>query len=110
MDSLNLVCLTGLLERDPVTKFDDNGMQVTTFTLRCEEAGRDGGTIKLYCPVECYGRTAERAADVSAGDVIGVEGKLKWKSYVDKHGEKKGTLAILARQVSLLVSVAVAAE
>lgn len=110
MDCLNTVCLTGTLERDPVTKVDDHGTQLVTFTVRLDESGKDNAVFKTYIPVECYGRTAERAADGGAGDVLGIEGKLKWKSYVDKHGEKRSTLCVLARQVSVLAPAAMAVE
>jgi hypothetical protein len=110
MDCLNMVAVTGLLERDPATKFEDNGTQFATFTLRVEEVGKDGAVFKTFVPIECYGRTAERAAGCGAGDVVGVEGKLKWKSSVDQRGEKRSTLCVLARQVSVVVPARVAAE
>jgi single-stranded DNA-binding protein len=110
MDSLNTVCLTGTIERDPVTTFEESGTHVTTFTLRVEEQGRDGAVFRTYVVIETYGKTGARAAEFSANDVVAVEGKLKWKSSVDTHGEKKGTLAVLARQVSLLMSAAAAVE
>ena len=106
MDSLNTVVLSGLLDRDPVTTFQEDGQQMTRFTLRCEETGKAGAVFRLYVPVECYGKTAERAAELGAGDVVGIEGKLKWRSTTDRHGEKKGSLCMLARQVSVLVSAA----
>ena len=71
--------------------------------------GKEGAVFKVYIPVECYGRTAEKAGTCSAGDLVGVEGKLKWRSYLDKEHQKKGSLVVLARQVSVLVAAAVAA-
>jgi single-stranded DNA-binding protein len=106
MDSLNTLVLSGALERDPSTSFQDDGQQLTRFTLRVEEQGKAGAVFKLWVAVECYGKTAERAAALGAGAVVGVEGKLKWRSTTDKHGEKKGSLCMLARQVSVLVPAA----
>jgi hypothetical protein len=41
---------------------------------------------------------------------MSLEGKLKWLPYVERSGEKKGTFAVLAHQVSLLVPAAVPTE
>ena len=109
MDSLNTVCISGVVERDPRTKFEGDGLQTTTLTLRLEEQGKDGMVFKVYVPVDCYGKVAERAAALSAGDLVGIEGKLKWKSY-DHQGQRKGTLCVLARQFAVLVPAAVAME
>ena len=105
---MNSVCVTGVLERDPRTKFASDGAQETSFTLRVEESGKDGTVFRTFVPVEAYGRVAEKAADLSAGDMIGVEGKLKWQSYTARDGTKKTSLCVLARLVKRLAPVAVA--
>ena len=46
----------------------------------------------------------EEAAVLSAEDYVAVEGKLKWKSYVDKTGTKRSTLCVLARRLTVLVA------
>jgi hypothetical protein len=51
-------------------------------------------------PLLAYGKTAEVAADLNAGDIVGVEGKLVWWS--DWPGRTKGTVAIFARQITCL--------
>jgi Single-strand binding protein family len=111
MESLNSVSLVGILERDPVTKFEgDRGIQVTTFTLRLDEPGKGakaGQVFRVYIPVECYTTTAERAADLNAGDLVGLEGKLVWRRATDPNGQKPGSLVVFARQVSLLQAAAV---
>ena len=75
MDCLNCVTLTGFVERTPSLKFEaESGAQLTTFTVRVEEQGKDGAVFKVYVFIECYGRVAEKAGDVNAGDVVGIEG------------------------------------
>ena len=109
MDSLNTLTLVGILDRDPSTRFEREGLQVTTFTLRLEEHGREGKAgqvFRTYVPMIAYSKTAEVAADLNAGDLLGVEGKLVWRS--DWPGQTKGTLAVLARQVTCLVPAPVA--
>ena len=71
-----------------------------TFTLLLEEASKQGHTYKLYIPVDLFGDKAEQAAEtLTAGDLVLVDGKLQWKSWLDRHGEKHGRLAVLAWQV-----------
>ena len=61
MDSLNAVAMVGWLEFDLTTRFTGDSYQMTQCTLRLEEE-RDGQVHRVYVPVVCYGRTAERAA------------------------------------------------
>ncbi len=98
---LNHVTLTGTLERDPITRFADHGTQVTSFTLRLDEVGPAGKLFKLFVPCEAYGQAGEQAGELSAG-------KLTWTSWTDKQGQKRTSLAVLARLVKRLAAAAVA--
>jgi single-stranded DNA-binding protein len=107
---LNAITLTGALTRDPQTRFSDHGTQLVSFTLCVLEAGAAGHEYKLYVPVEAYGQAATIAGDLSAGAAVLIAGKLKWTSATAKDGTKKGTLAVMARQVrQLTAAVPVAA-
>jgi single-stranded DNA-binding protein len=100
---LNHVTLTGVLERDPITRFADHGTQQVSFTLRLLEVGPAGQAFTLFVPVEAFSQVAELAGDLSAGDAVMVAGKLKWTSYTAKDGSKKSNLAVLARLLKRLV-------
>jgi single-stranded DNA-binding protein len=57
-------------------------------------------TSRLYVPVDVFGDRAEKVAEaVGAGDTVLVDGKLRWRSWFDKRGEKQGKLAVLAWSV-----------
>jgi single-strand DNA-binding protein len=99
---LNHVTLTGRLERDPSTRFADHGTQQVHFTLRLSEAGPAGQAFTLFVPCESYSQVAELAGELSAGDAVMVDGKLKWQSYTAKDGSKKTSLAVLARLIKRL--------
>ena len=71
---LNHVTLTGVLERDPITRFADHGTQQVHFTLRLTEVGPAGQAFKLYVPIEAYSQVAEQAGDLNAGDAVLVAG------------------------------------
>lgn len=57
--NLNNVVLTGVLERDPITRFADHGTQQVHFTLRVEEAGPAGQLFKRFVSCEAYGQAWE---------------------------------------------------
>jgi single-stranded DNA-binding protein len=101
---LNHVTLTGTLERDPMTRFADNGAQQVSFTLRLTEAGPAGQAFTLFVPCEAYSSAAELAGDLNAGDAVLVAGKLKWTSYTAKDGTKKSTLVVMVRIVKRLAA------
>jgi single-stranded DNA-binding protein len=105
MDQVNVVVLTGFLERPAVAS--ETGAR---FTLRVKEVGKDGTLFKIYVPCEAYGRLAERAESWETGAFLAVEGRLKWRSYTDRDGEKKGKLCVFAKEVRILDAVAVADE
>ena len=106
---LNHVTLTGTLERDPITRFQDTGTPQVSFTLRVDEAGPAGQLFTLFVPVEAYGQAGELAGELHAGEPVLVAGKLKWTSWTDKQGQKRTSLCVLARLVKRLAPAAVAA-
>jgi single-stranded DNA-binding protein len=107
MDSLNTVGLVGFLELDLTTRWRGERSQHTTFTLRLEEHGPEK-IFRVYVPVECWGTTAERAAELTPGDLIGVQGKLVWRRAPDRQSEQAGRLTVMASSVVCLVPAPVA--
>jgi single-stranded DNA-binding protein len=102
MESLNSVSLVGWLEQDLSTRWYGEASQSTTFTVRLEEQGTD----KVHCvyvPVVCWGKTAERAAELTPGQVIGVQGKLVYRRAPDRPAESPGRLVVMASSVVCLV-------
>jgi single-stranded DNA-binding protein len=107
MDSFNSVSLVGFLELDLTTRWHGESTQVTSFTLRLEEHTAEK-TYLVYVPVVAYGKTAERAADLTAGDLIGVQGKLVFRRAPDRPSEPPGRLVVMASSVGCLVPAPVA--
>jgi single-stranded DNA-binding protein len=106
MESFNAVTLTGFLELDLTTRWQGDGSQCTTFTIRLEEQGADK-VHRVYVPVVCWGKTAERAAAFTPGDVIGVQGKLVFRRAPDRPGEHTGRLMVMASSVVCVMSAPV---
>jgi single-stranded DNA-binding protein len=96
--NLNVCALVGTLARDPRTAFEGEGKQTTSFTVQVQEAGV---RLVLYVRVQCFGKYAEQAAELSAEDLVSIEGRLRWQSYV-YHGKKRSTLCVVARQITVL--------
>ena len=107
---LNHVTLTGTLERDPITRFQDTGTPQVRFTLRVDEPGPSGQRFTLFVPCEAYGSAAEHAGELTAGAVVLVAGKLTWTSSTDKQGQKRTSLCVLARLVRPLAPALVPPE
>ena len=109
MDSLNVVALTGILERDPIVRFDnDTGQARCRGTLRLEEANATTGAVyKLFIPLDAAGKIGEQLAACHGGDVLAITGKLSWQRWTTAKGEEKASLAVFVRQCSVVQAVAV---
>jgi len=103
MSDLNLVVVTGRVERDPVIRVVDNKTQVG-LTLRLIEDGPAGQTFNLFVNVESYGQIAEQVRDLRAGASVILFGKIKWRKYRTAQGEEKSGLCVLAREVRILAA------
>jgi single-strand DNA-binding protein len=99
--TINKVILCGRLTEDGCRlTYTTEGTPHVSFTLLLEEASKQGYTYKLYIPIDLFGDKAEQVAEtMTAGDLVLVDGKLQWKSWLDRKGEKQGRLGVLAWQV-----------
>jgi single stranded DNA-binding protein len=104
MHGINKVIVGGRLTAEgPKLTYSPEGTPQCTFTVRIEEAGKDGATFKVFVPIDVFGAHAEWvAAHVNAGALVLVDGKLKWRSWVDKQGQKQGKLVLMGWQVTLV--------
>ena len=104
MNSINKVLLTGqVTDAGPKLTYSSEGTPQCTFTVLVEECGKDGHLFKLFVPVEVFSAHGEWTAEhVNAGDLVLIDGKLRWRSWVDNKGEKQGKLSVMAWQVSLV--------
>jgi single-strand DNA-binding protein len=101
---MNSISLVGTITRHPTVRFEgDNGTQVTTFTLVIPEPGRDGGTFTLFVNCIAWGKSAEATALLNGGDLVSIEGRLCWRKHKDKAGQDKSALAVMVRQLTVLV-------
>jgi single-stranded DNA-binding protein len=99
---INKVLLMGTVADLRVT-WDSDGKPATSFTLRYEQPYGEGKTSKLFVPVDVTPKRAEDVAEqIADGETVLVDGALKWKSWVDKAGQRQGKLAVLAWSVTVM--------
>ena len=107
MDSLNILIVSGALDRSPMVRFREDGTCLCTGTLRLEEQSPQGPVFKTYLPFEAYGKVGEQVGEWQAGDVCTLQGKIFWRKYHTKGGEDKSGLALLVQKGSVLIPAVV---
>ena len=69
-------------------RYASSGTPCASFTLVVTEQGQDGRAHDLFVPCECWGRKAEAASGLEAGQLALFEGKLARR----KRGEQWETV------------------
>ena len=104
----NYVLIAGRLTRDPELRFTQKGLAVCSFDVAVVRSYRDKATGELkedtaYVPVIVWGPTAEKCRElVKKGGAVHVEGRLANSDYVDKSGQKRKVMRVVARNVQFL--------
>ena len=105
MTAINKVLLCGrVVDPGPKLTYTPEGSPQCRFTLCLEEMGKEGQAFKLFVPVLVYNTHAEWLAEhINSDDLVLIDGKLRFHSWIDKQGVKQSKLAVMGWQVSLLV-------
>lgn len=93
-DLKNRVQLIGNLGVDPEFKKFDNGKKIAKFSLATSQTYYDNGGEKTtdtqWHNIVAWGTTAEKVEKyLKKGSSVLVEGKIIYRSYDDKNGQKK---------------------
>ncbi len=101
---INHIVLVGRAGRDPEIRYFDSGKVVTTFSLAVNRPAKDAQTD--WFDIEMWGKQAEIAGEyVKKGSLIGIEGKIRWDSWVSKDsGETNIKPLVIADNIRLLGS------
>ncbi|MFV8342440.1 single-stranded DNA-binding protein [Flavobacterium sp. XS2P39] len=108
MSSLrNKVQLIGHVGSDPEIKIFDGGKKLANFNLATNESYKNEKGEKVeetqWHKLVAWGKTAEIIEKYAAkGKEIAVEGKLTYRSYDDKNGEKRYVTEVVVNEVLLL--------
>jgi single-stranded DNA-binding protein len=76
--SINRAILLGVISRHGVEmRFTDKGTPHATFMLVLTETGSDGKEHQTWLPCEVWGKGAEKAGELEAGQCVVFESKLR---------------------------------
>ena len=101
MATFNQSILVGNLTRTPELKQTTSGKSVTSFTLAVNRVGEGVD----YFDITAWGKTAELAAKyLKKGSCALVCGRLQFKTWEDKQGNKRKDLELIAEEILFLSS------
>jgi single-stranded DNA-binding protein len=104
---VNNVNLIGALVGEPELAIDRDGAYVCAMQVAVQRRGPTGDPEPgvIYVDVTTYGRQARRCADeLSAGQRVGVAGRLERDDSLDSRGPRRSRWEVHAYQVDLIDS------
>lgn len=108
--NINRVVLTGNLTADPDLRSLQSGMAVCKLRLAVNTRRKDGASGEWvdkpnYFDVTVWGGQGENCAKyLSKGRPVAVDGRLEWREWQDKEGNKRQSVDIIADTVQFLAS------
>jgi single-strand DNA-binding protein len=107
--NINRVVLTGNLTRDPELRQTPSGMSVCSLRIACNTRRKDGSGNWVdkpnYFDVTVWGAQGENCAQYLAkGRPVALDGRLEWREWDDKEGNKRQAVDIIADSVQFLGS------
>ena len=93
--NLNRVCITGNLTRDPELRSTNSGtsvcsLRVAVNTRRKDPQTGEWGEKPNYFDVTVWGAQADNCAQyLSKGRPVAVDGRLEWREFTDREGNKR---------------------
>ena len=101
---VNRVILIGRLGRDPEMRYTNDGEAVTTFSLATDRPVRPGAEpVTDWHRVVCWSKLAETAGQyLSKGRLVCVIGRLDYRSWEGRDGQRRTTAEVIAAELTLL--------
>ena len=96
---LNKIIIMGRLTRDPEMRHTQTGTSVASLTLACARdfKTQNGEKETDFVDVVVWGTTAEFAANYfTKGRMAIVDGRLQFRDWQDKYGNKRKTAEVVA--------------
>lgn len=105
--NINRVVLTGNLTRDPELRSTPSGTPVCGLRVACNTRRKDSSGEWVdkpnYFDVTVWGRQGENAAQyLEKGRPVAIDGRLEWREWEDKEGNKRQSVDIIADSVQFL--------
>jgi single-strand DNA-binding protein len=108
--NINVSVITGNLTRDPELRSTPGGTSVCKLRVAVNSRRKDGQSGEWvdkpnYFDVTVWGAQGENCANYLAkGRPVAIEGRLDWREWEDKDGNKRQTVEIIANSVQFLGS------
>jgi single-strand DNA-binding protein len=108
--NINRVIITGNLTADPELRSLPSGTSVCKLRVACNTRRKDNSTGEWvdkpnYFDVTVWGAQGENCANYLAkGRPVAIEGRLDWREWEDKEGNKRQNVEIIANSVQFLGS------
>jgi single-strand DNA-binding protein len=101
---LNRLEIIGRLGHDPEMRFLPEGQATTRFSVATDRPAKPGAEAETdWHQVVCFGKLAEFAGQYLArGRLVFVAGRLTYRQWEDKQGQKRRSTEIVARELILL--------
>ena len=99
---MNVCSLVGTIARDPIVKFEGDGVQTCAFTLSITEPSAKGTPYTLYVPMTAWGRAAEACGELHQADLVAVQGRLTWIKRVGKCKTEHSSIAVKVLDIHVL--------
>jgi single-strand DNA-binding protein len=107
--NINRVVMTGNLTRDPELRSTSGGTSVCSLRIACNTRRRDASGEWVdkpnYFDVTVWGAQGENCAQyLQKGRPVAIDGRLEWREWQDKDGNKRQSTDIIADSVQFLGS------
>ena len=107
MAGVNKVILVGNLGKDPELRYTPSGQAVATFSLATNRRWKDKeGQMQDQTDwhnIVTWGRQAEIAKEyLKKGSPIFIEGRIQYRAYNDRDGNKRNITEIVAQSLQML--------
>jgi len=102
---MNVVMLIGRLVADPELKYTPSGVAVCTFRIAVDRRGRSetGEQQTDFIDIVAWRQLAELVANyMGKGRLVGVQGRLQIRSWVQPDGQRRSKAEVVADQIQFL--------
>jgi single-strand DNA-binding protein len=106
--NINRVIITGNLTRDPELRSLPSGNSVCSLRVACNGRRKNQETqqweeVPNYFDVTVWGAQGENCSKfLRRGRGVAVDGRLQWREWTDKEGQKRQSVDIVAETVQFL--------
>jgi single-strand DNA-binding protein len=106
--NINRVVITGNLTRDPELRSLPSGNSVCSLRVACNGRRRNPSTQEWedqpnYFDVTVWGAQGDNCSRfLSKGRGVAIDGRLQWREWTDKEGQKRQSVDIVADSVQFL--------